>query len=442
MIIPDELKKLAKLFPTPLYVVGGAVRDALSGREVHDYDLTSSLVAEEVLSLLSGTEFKASPHSLKLGTLGIKVGSWVMEYTAFRRDSYAGSGSHAPEKVEFNCTQLDDALRRDFTVNAIYYDILKGEIVDPLGGVEDIKRGVLRTTRAPGEVMEEDALRILRLVRFACSFNYEIEESTYLEARARAHTLQEIAVERIREEFGKILVSDTVNGVKDAHIRGIKLMVELGLMEYVVPEILEGIGVKQNAKYHVHDVFNHTLEAVRVAPQHLRLVAFLHDVGKPRSIGPDGHMTGHAKVGAEMTRVIMTRLLYPHRDVEYAVRLIENHMFNVKCNLPADDVRVFALNNYDILLDLCDLKNADFYAHKMEMGESPAGRVLQNEYTGMLASGVAFSVKDLPVSGQDLIDEEVAPEKRATLLKALLTHGARLGRALTKEECLAFIRNR
>ena len=440
MIIPVALKRLAERFPCPLYVVGGAVRDSLEGRELHDYDLTSALTADKVVELLSDGEYQVTPPSLKLGTLGIKVGSLVMEYTAFRRDSYSGKGDHSPQKVEFNCTIKEDALRRDFTVNAIYYDVLQGIYVDPLGGEKDVKERVLRTTRAPKQVIDEDALRILRLVRFSASLDYKIDEEVLIAVKERAYTLREIATERIREEFNKILVADTVNGIKDAHIKGIRLLVELGLMEYVVPEFLEGVGVAQNSDYHLYDVYNHALETVRLVPPRLRLVALLHDVGKPRSIGKDGKMHGHALIGAGMTREIMTRLLYPHRETERAVRLVENHMFNLECLYPDEVVRRFILKNSDLLHDLIELKKADHVGSGKLLGESPSAKKLEEVYNSMVLSGVAFTVKELPVDGCDLIENQVKPEERATVLNALLERGAILGRALSREECITFIR--
>ena len=442
MKISNELKQLASLFSEPLYVVGGAVRDHLIGYEVHDYDLASSIRAEEVVEMLKGTPFTTTPHSLKLGTLGIKVGDEVVEYTAFRKDSYSCSGVHSPEKVEFDCSIEEDARRRDFTINAVYYDIKKECYVDPLNGIEDLKIGVIKTTREPGKVLEEDALRLLRLVRFSASLGFKIDKETYREAKLRADTIKEIATERIRDEFNKILVSDTVNGIKDAQIEGIKLMVDLGIMEYVVPEILEGIGVKQNPRYHVYDVYNHILETVRVVPPRLRLVAFLHDVGKPRSVTEEGRMQDHAPIGAGMTRVIMNRLLYPHRETERTVRMVENHMFNIKCNLPDDVISAFIIKNADILDDLLELKKADYTAHGMNDDVSPAALKIIEVYENMLKNKVAFTVKDLPIGGRELIELGVSPEERGELLNSLLTYGAYLGRGLTKEECLSYVKCR
>lgn len=439
MIVSSELKRLSKLFPTKLYVVGGAVRDYILGYKTHDYDLGSSLTGEEVVDLLKNTEFKVVPHSLKLGTLGIKVGKETMEYTAFRKDSYTKKGNHSPTKVEFKVDILEDAKRRDFTINAIYYDLQEEKIVDPLMGKLDLEKRIIRTCRAPEKVFEEDALRILRLVRFSAKLGFEVEKETFLEAQNRAETLRQIAPERICEELNKILVSDTENGIEDAHIRGVNMLVEIGAMKEIIPELLEGIGLKQNARYHAYDVFNHVLQTVRRVPARLRMVALLHDVGKPRSIDDEGHMTKHPYVGASMAREILFRLRYPHKEIDRIVRIIENHMFDVKAVAKESDVRIFILKNHDILDDLIELKKADFIAHGKEEGESPSALRLMSVKNKMVEQGVAFSLKELPIGGNDLVELKVKPSLRAKLLNSLLEHGAILGRALTREECVRFL---
>ena len=439
MKIPSELKKMARLFPVPLFVVGGAVRDDLLGFGVHDYDLSSYLTAEEVVSLLKNTPYKVTPHSIKLGTLGINVGDFTMEYTAFRKDSYSLSGAHTPDKVEFNCSHLEDAKRRDFTVNALYYDILGEQIIDLVGGLEDLKNKILRTPRDAEEVINEDALRILRLVRFASSLGFDVEENTLRVAKEKACSLKEIAVERIRDEFEKILISDTVNGIKDAHIKGLEMMVDLGIMQYVVPEFLEGIGVEQNPKYHVYDVYHHAMETIRVIKPSLRRVAFFHDVAKPRSVDARGHMRSHAIKGAAMTREIMNRLLYSHREINWTVKLVEGHMFNVKCNEPIETIREFVLRHYDVIDDLIDLKQADYVAHGIGDGESPSAKIMRQVRDDMVANKVAFTIKELAIGGVDLIEMGIEPAERSRVLGALLQHGAIQGRALSREESIEYV---
>ena len=439
MVISKELKKLSSLFPTKLYVVGGAVRDSLLGYELSDYDLSSSLMGEEVIELLKDTEFKVTPHSLKLGTLGIKVGKTTMEYTAFRKDSYSKTGEHGPEKVEFNVGILEDAKRRDFTINAIYYDVEEEKIVDPLGGVKDLERGVITTTRDPEEVFEEDALRILRMVRFSASLGFEIEDETFLASQKRAYTISTLAPERIQEELNKILVSDTLHGIKDAHIRSIIMLVKCGAIEQIIPELLEGIGVAQPKKYHAYDVYNHVLHTLRVAPPHLRLVALLHDIGKPRSIDEEGHMTEHPYVGAQMARDILMRLRYPIKDIERITKLIEIHMYDVKCIFEDSAVRIFILRNHELFEDLILLKQADFLAHGIQSGESPTVTKLKRLMREMKENSVAFTLKELPIDGRTLIELRVSPKERAKTLNSVLEYGAYLGRALTKEECISYV---
>lgn len=439
MIVSKELKRLSELFPTNLYIVGGATRDFLLGYKLSDFDLSSSLTGEEVIELLKGTEFTVTPHSLKLGTLGIKVGKQEMEYTAFRQDSYGAKGVHAPKEVRFNVGIEQDAFRRDFTINAIYYSILEDKFLDFTGGLVDLKNRLMKTTREPKSVFEEDALRILRLVRIATKLGLEIDANTLLEAKNHAHLLGEIAVERIRDEFEKILVSDTENGVQDAHIRGISLLVEIGAMQYIVPELLEGIGVAQPPRHHLYDVYNHILQTVKIAPQHLRLAALLHDIGKPRSIDEDGKMTEHPYVGAAMTKEIMLRLRYPHKEIHRVSRLVETHMYDFRCLMSDNALRVFVLKNQDILFDLIELKKADHIAHGRKEGTSPSALNLKRVYDEMISSGVAMSLKELPISGDTLVELKVKPKERAGVLTSLLEHGAYLGKKLSQEECISFI---
>ncbi len=439
MMVSKELKKLSEIFPVKLYIVGGATRDYLLGHKLSDFDLSSSLTADEVVELLRGTEYAVTPHSLKLGTLGIKVGKHSMEYTAFRRDSYAVKGTHSPNRVEFNVDIEQDAFRRDFTINAIYYDIQDEKFLDFTGGLEDIKKGLMRTTREPKSVFEEDALRILRLIRIASKLGLDIEKNTLSEAKKHAHLLREIAVERVRDEFNKILISDIENGISDAHICGLLLLVEIGAMEYIIPELLETIGVQQPGRYHAYDVYGHTIQAVRLAPPQLRLVALLHDIGKPRSIDEEGKMTEHPYVGAQMARDIMLRLKYPHREIERVSQLIEKHMYDLRCLMSDASRRIFILNNQEIIFDLIELKKADHAAHGKHDGISPSALNLQRVYAEMIERDVAMKLKDLPIGGEALIDLKVKPKDRSSVLNALLEHGAYLGRKLTKEESIDFI---
>ena len=205
--VREELEELASYFPIdkPLYAVGGCVRDYLRGKEFYDVDLSGGMKPEELIELLDKTPFGVVSASPRLGTVIIK-GKNTYENTAFRIDSYpAGSGIHTPTNVQFTQDLTVDAKRRDFKCNAIYYNIRERQIIDPLGGIEDIKQVILSTTISPDVVLSQDGLRILRLARFVSKLGYEIEEHTYDSAKRLAGRLREISVERIREELNRIL---------------------------------------------------------------------------------------------------------------------------------------------------------------------------------------------------------------------------------------------
>lgn len=425
MQIPNALSLLAARFPVPLYIVGGAVRDSIAGFPVSDLDLAAAFPPKAVIALLKDTEYTVSPTSLKLGTLKIKHAAFEAEYTAFRVDRYSGTGNHAPDAVRFTKDIEEDACRRDFTVNAVYYDIRAREYVDPTGGLADAARGLLRTPGEPESIFAEDALRILRMVRIAAETGYQIEEKTYAASKKRVQTLQELPPERIREEFEKMLVADTKNGIRDAHVRAIEMMVEMGAMRYVLPELLEGIGMEQRPDFHRYDVYGHIVAAFRAAPPRIRLAALLHDIAKPRVKRETGSYRGHDVRGGEMTKEIMMRLRYPKREVERTARLARLHMYDLTCETGPKKLRVFVLRNADILDDLILLKHADTAGQGMGNLCNLAAARLEKTRDAMRAEGVPFSVRGLKVHGEDAVGLGIAPKHRGAALGAVLEAVAR-----------------
>ena len=205
--ISDKLKDLARLLPCSLYVVGGYVRNSLMGIELPDIDITSSLTLDELATHLQGSEFEFKVKSKSLGTAIISYEQESYEYSAFRRDIYGQDGSHSPEKVEFNVSAQEDASRRNFTINAIYYDIKKDELLDFYHGIDDIKKRILRTVESPDKVLSKDGVRILRLFRFAAELNFKIDKETLLTAYKYAGNVRDISNERKITEIIKILHS-------------------------------------------------------------------------------------------------------------------------------------------------------------------------------------------------------------------------------------------
>lgn len=245
----------------------------------------------------------------KLGTVKIlsrEDRRFQAEYTTFRIDSYpVNSGAHTPSDVIFTRDIEKDTLRRDFTVNAIYYSIDTAEYVDYTGGIPDLYKHVLRTTQSPEKVFSEDGLRILRMVRIAAELGFDIDEETLDGAKKSVHLLKDISGERKREEFLKILRADRKypsDRTKDSEVKALRVLDEIGALEYILPGISAAKGMEQRPDFHVYDVFNHLIETVRYCPPDLRLAGLLHDVGKPLSVQKYGNMHMHAKTGQEIAK--------------------------------------------------------------------------------------------------------------------------------------------
>ena len=205
--LPKELNKLAGILSKPLYVVGGYIRNFLLGIEKEDIDICSQLLPEEVAKELKGSEFKVKIKSKSLGSALISIGSMTFEYTTFRRDIYPSGGKHMPDKVEFVSSPEEDAKRRDFTCNALYYDIKGDKLLDFYNGVDDIKHKILRTVQTPDEVLSKDGVRILRMFRFECELNFNIDKKTYQSALKYSGNLRDVSGERVIYEIKRILHS-------------------------------------------------------------------------------------------------------------------------------------------------------------------------------------------------------------------------------------------
>lgn len=404
---------------------GGCVRDKLLGRQPKDYDIATSAVPHEVLRLFPG----ANEVGAHFGVVIAKHGGHHVEIATFRTDGSYHDGRR-PVSVEFSSPE-EDARRRDFTINGLFEVPESGEIVDHVGGLADLRAGILRAIGDPAARFSEDSLRLLRAVRFAAALGFEIELRTLAALAAHAGLLGRIAVERIREEFSKILVSQRRR-------QGFERLVETGLMWHIVPEVYGMIGCEQPPEWHPEgDVYVHTsimLELLEPdAPLELCLAVLLHDIGKPPTRTMDGdraRFNGHDAVGAEMARVILGRLKYPNAVIEAVVAMVGRHMqfMNVQKMRVARLKRFMAEPTFPQEMEL----------HRVDCASSNG---FTDNYEYLQAKGEEFASEPLIppplVTGRDLIGLGLVPGPRFRDLLETIQNEQLEGRLADREGALA-----
>ena len=405
MSFPDYIIRLKEIYDRAgheLYAVGGCVRDRLLERPIYDYDLTTDARPEETKRLAA----EAGPDAVyavgeKYGTIGAIFDSTAVEITTYRGEWYSPD-SRKPQ-VEFGASLKEDLSRRDFTINAIAEEIDSLRLIDPFGGSADLVRRVIRAVGDPAARFQDDPLRLMRAVRYAAALEFEIEPETAASIRSCASQLQRISRERIRDEMSRMLA-----GRHPA--RALSLLVELGLIEYIVAELLELREVATGGGRH-KDIFAHTLKVVGNVPADLitRWAALLHDVAKPRTVGwKEGrlHFDGHEKVGEAMARRILRALKYDRPTIE-AVALIvgmHTHVNSYSSDWTDGAIRRLVRDAGDQLERLLALSRADitsYHTHKVEA----AGRRVDElrERIRRLEEEASIQALRPPLDGNDLM---------------------------------------
>jgi poly(A) polymerase len=386
-----------------LYLVGGPVRDAVLGREIHDLDFTTNARPEQIKVLIN----QAGADNVfaigeKFGTISGIFGPDTVEITTFRSEHYDPQ-SRKPQ-VKFGDNLYEDLARRDFTMNAMAVDAMTGEMLDPFGGMSDILGRIVRAVGRPLDRFQEDPLRVLRGVRLASQLSFVIERETRLDATNQAEHLQWISKERISQEITKILMTPLPS-------YGLRMLCAYGMMDFIIPELLEMQGMEQGAAHH-KDVFEHTLAVVdQIEPTvPRRWAALLHDIAKPRTRAFEGGKVTfyqHEVVGERMTHQILRRLRMDHNFIWHIGRLVGMHMW---ANSYDDDwspgaVRRFVREAREYLDDLVALSAADSTSLRPARAQAAAERVaaLRSRVEGLQAEEDVIAL-DSPLDGDELME--------------------------------------
>lgn len=387
------------------FVVGGCVRDALMGRTPNDWDICTSALPEQTRRACEAAGFAVFDTGIEHGTVTVHVDHEPFEVTTFRADGTYSDGRH-PDAVTFLSSVEGDLLRRDFTVNAMAYNPAHG-LIDVAGGREDLRRRVLRCVGDPHQRFAEDGLRIIRAVRFSGVLGFSIEEATSVAIHEDRALLVPVAMERIRDEFLKLLCGRDVVRV---------LLAYRDVVAQFLPQLEPEFGFAQLNPYHIYDVWEHSVRACGVieADPTLRLAALIHDVGKPSTFftGEDGrgHFYGHAAAGAPIADDICRTLKLPNAMRRNVVTLVENHDRNLPAT-PKSMRRFIAALEEETCRELFKLFAADKLTHSglNQLENMQALAACRELFEETLSSMTAFSEHDLAIDGRDLIALGFAP---------------------------------
>ena len=395
------------------FLVGGCVRDMILGRNIHDHDITTDALPEQVMNVFSG--FTTVPTGLKHGTVTVLVNGEPFEITTFRIDGEY-SDSRRPESVSFTRNLTDDLARRDFTINAIAMDI-DGNISDPFHGCDDIKNKIIRCVCEPSMRFNEDALRILRAVRFSSVLGFEIEKNTSDALMNLRKNLDNISRERIRDELDKLICGKNL------------VPVMLGYREIIariIPEMRPCFDFDQKSHFHMYDVYEHIVRTIDSAPQDsvlFRRTMLFHDIGKPPKFTVDengeGHFKGHAKISADMCRDIMKNLRYDNNSIEQTCLLVAHHSDKIH-----NDIQIKKLVSEigeDNFFMLMQIKRFDNYGKcPFVLKEFEEFERHENALREFIKNNDCMHISQLEINGNDLVNMGFRGKAVGDMLKNIL----------------------
>ncbi len=417
MNLPADVQNIINILESnghEAYAVGGCVRDCILGKVPHDWDITTSALPEQVKGLFSHTFDTGIEH----GTVTVLLHNVGYEVTTYRVDGKYEDGRH-PKEVTFTASLEEDLKRRDFTINAMAYNQSKG-LVDLFGGAKDLDDGIIRAVGNPVERFTEDALRMLRALRFSAQLGFEIHSDTYNAIKELASTLDRISAERIQVEMVKLVTSDHPEGLKDVY--------DTGLSKVFFPELNDMMECEQINKHHMYTVGEHTIESMKLVPADkiLRLTMMLHDVAKPvcKTVDEKGqnHFKTHPVKGAEMAKGILKRLKFDNDTINKVCNLVKNHDDRPEIN-KRNVRRMIMRVGQENFNDLICVKRADCLAQSMYHRQEKLDYIsnLERECNEIIEAGDCLRIKDLKINGKDLIEMGVPQgQKIGEILNVLL----------------------
>lgn len=418
-----------------LYLVGGCVRDFIMDTQFVDYDMATSATPEEMLLLTTKYDLKVVPTGIKHGTLTFIIDHLHVEITTFREEKEYEK-NRFPKIVSFTKNLKEDVKRRDFTMNAICMD--ENQIYDYYHGQQDIKNKIIRSVGNPDLRFKEDALRILRCLRFSFRLNFTIEENTYKAIQKHVHLLLSISQERIRDELCKMLMSD--------HKDILLTLRDSKALDVIIPEYISTYTCTQETPWHIYDVFHHMNAAMNASkgyPLNLKLALFLHDLSKPmhKTIDENGiaHFIGHAQSSAKLAKKILRRLKFDKQTIKEVATLIEYHDYYMYDTKKSVHKLMYKLNgNFKLVYQILKVQLAD------NMGKNQEKCIEKNRMIyavtimlkEMQAKNECFTIKDLNINGNDLITLGYEDKQIGHVLNYLLKYVLNQQDKNTKEDLI------
>lgn len=429
--IPDKVKFIIDTFYENNYeafMVGGCIRDSLLSKEPKDYDIATSALPNITESLFE----KTIPTGIKHGTITVLLDKEPFEVTTYRIEGEY-KDNRRPDEISFVTNIKDDLSRRDFTINAFAYNSKEG-LKDYFNGLEDLQNKIIRTVGDSNKRFNEDALRMMRAIRFASQLDFNIEKSTLDGIKKNKNLLKNISSERIRDELCKLLLSDNSR-------KGLNLLKDCGVLDVIIPELTSLIGFNHKTKDYNKDLFDHTLSVVENTPNDLilRLSALFHDIGKPKV---------NDNISEDITRKILTRLHFDNKTIKSVCILIKEYM-NVLGNSTDIDIKRFINrtskeNIYSLLefqkAHVLSLKNSDLDLYELND--------IKNKIDNIINSNIPLSIKDLNIDGSILTKElnlkpgKVIGETLNYLLEVVLNNSNLNNETILLEKAKTFIQNK